>query len=221
MTPLPTPELGDQAEPAHYPAAPGALGGEAASAERDARERILHAAYELFCRHGVASTGIDRIVAEAGVAKMTLYRHFPSKDALATAVIELRAELFTHRWLAYEIERRATTPAAGLLAIFDLFDEWFHRDGFESCLFIKCLFETAGEGGPVSEAAGRELEAIRALLRRLAGDAGARDPTALAYELQVLMSGAIVLATDGDADAARRARAVAELILRREGLQPE
>jgi AcrR family transcriptional regulator len=199
-----------------YPAAPSAL---AHDDSHDARQRILHAAYRLFCRDGVGATGVDRIVADAAVAKMTLYRHFRSKEDLARAVIELRAELFTHQWFKTEIERRVTTPVERILVMFDLLEEWFQREDWESCLFLKCLFETTGEGGPVSEAAVRELENMRALISDLARDAGARDPAAFAYKLQMLISGATVLTTIGDSEAAGRARDVAELLLDQEGLR--
>jgi AcrR family transcriptional regulator len=197
-----------------------ALAGDGPAAGQNVRERILWTAYELFCRDGIGATGIDRIVAGAGVAKMSLYNHFASKDELARAVLHMRAELWTHGWLEYEVERRETDPVARLLVLFDIFDEWFRRPDFESCLFIRALFETNGQDSPVPDAATEEFANIRALVRGLAADAGARDPEALAYELQILMSGAVVLATEGDSEAARRARAVAELVLEREGLHP-
>src|SRR5712691_6433727 len=79
-----------------------------------ARERLLRVAYDLFCRHGVQATGIDRIVADAGVAKMTLYKHFRSKEELIVAALDLREDLWTYGWLEREIERRADTPTERL-----------------------------------------------------------------------------------------------------------
>lgn len=185
------------------------------------RERILRAAYELFCRDGIGATGIDRIVAEAGVAKMTLYHHFASKDDLARAVLDMREELWTHGWLEYEVERRETDPVARLLVPFEVFDEWFRRPDYESCFIIRAMFETTSRDDPVSETAARHFASVRVLLGRLAAEAGARDPDALAYKLQLLMSGSIILATEGDTEAARRARGVAELLLAQEGLRPQ
>src|SRR6266404_2808220 len=89
----------------------------------NARERIDHAAYELFSRHGIKATGVDTLAAHAGVAKMTLYKHYPSKDALALAFLRRREELWTRSWLQQEVVRRARAPARQLLAIFDVFDE--------------------------------------------------------------------------------------------------
>src|SRR6266849_5549272 len=89
-----------------------------------ARERVLQTAYDLFCRHGVQAIGVDRIVAEASVAKVTLYKHFRSKQELIVAALDLREELWTRAWLERETERRADTPTMRLLAVFDLLDEW-------------------------------------------------------------------------------------------------
>src|SRR5258706_5871587 len=91
---------------------------------RGARERILEAAYELFSRQGIRAVGIDAIVASSGVARMTLYRHFASKDALVLAFLERREERWIKDWLQREVELRAVDPRDRLLAIFDVFDEW-------------------------------------------------------------------------------------------------
>ena len=72
---------------------------------------------------------------------MTLYRHFASKDALVLAFLERREQRWTKDWLQAEVERRATEPGERLLAIFDVFDEWFHRPDFEGCSFVNVLLE--------------------------------------------------------------------------------
>jgi AcrR family transcriptional regulator len=184
----------------------------------DARERILNTAYELFCRHGIKAIGIDRIVAEAGVAKMSLYRHFGSKEELVRAALERRRELWTRGWLEPEIRRRARTPVAQLLAIFDAFDEWFRRDDYESCLFITSLLDSHDPESPIGAASMNGLADIRALVRGLAEAAGARTPDELAQRWQILMAGSIVAANYGNTDAARHARGAALLLLEREGL---
>jgi AcrR family transcriptional regulator len=71
-----------------------------------ARERIDHAVYELFSRHGVRAVGIDAIVARSAVAKKTLYFHYPSKQKLALAFLQRRAELWTQAWLQEGREAR-------------------------------------------------------------------------------------------------------------------
>jgi AcrR family transcriptional regulator len=72
--------------------------------------------------------GVDTIIAEAGVAKMTFYRHFPSKADLVLAFLQRRERLWSQMWLEAEVLHRAAAPAQRLLAIFEVFDEWFRRD---------------------------------------------------------------------------------------------
>src|SRR2546427_6954698 len=106
-----------------------------------ARERIDRTAYELFSRHGIRAVGIDAVIAGSGVAKQTLYRHYPSKNDLALAFLRRREELWTRTWLEREVERRARKPAERLLVVFDVFEKWFQRRDFEGCSFIKVLLE--------------------------------------------------------------------------------
>ena len=180
---------------------------------RTARERILDAAYELFSHHGVRATGVDAIIAASGVAKMTLYRHFSSKDDLVVAFLERREARWTRAWLQGEVEQRAWSPADRLLAIFDVFDGWFRTPDFEGCSFINVLLEIDDRRHPVHTAAVRHLANIRAFLRQLAEEAGVADPDGFSRQWHMLMKGSIVAAVEGDTDAARRAQEVAALLL--------
>jgi AcrR family transcriptional regulator len=191
-------------------AQPPSTPSEVASARADsARERILHTAYALFATNGIRAVGVDRIIAEAGVAKLTLYRHFPSKQALVEAVLELRQELWTFGWIFDEIARRSPTPEGQLLAIFDVFDEWFRRDDYEACVFISTLFETHDRTSELGAAAVTHLVEIRDHVARLGREAGVRDPDAFAAGWQIIMAGAIVQAAQGNAEAARVAKPIA------------
>jgi AcrR family transcriptional regulator len=185
------------------------------SGQRPPRERILDTAYELFSRHGIGAVGVDRIVAESSVAKMTLYRHFPSKTELALAVLELRDQRWTRDWLQSEVYRVASTPRGRLLAIFDVFDGWFQEPDYEGCSFINTLLEMP-ESDPLHEAAAHHLAVIKDFIEDLARQAGIEHPEEVAFQLQLLMTGAIVAADRGDLDAARRARNTAELVLGRD-----
>jgi AcrR family transcriptional regulator len=176
------------------------------------RQRILDTAYELFSRNGIRAVGVDRIVAESGVAKMTLYRHFPSKSELALAFLDLREQRWTRDWLQSEVHRLASSPRGRLPALFDALDTWFHRPDYEGCSFINTLLET-GRSDPLHEAAARHLAVITDFVEDLARDAGAEDPKNMAVQLQVLMMGAIVSAGRGDLEAGRRGRVAAELII--------
>jgi AcrR family transcriptional regulator len=179
----------------------------------DARERIMAAAYELFSTRGVRAVGVDEIVETAGVARMTLYRNFGSKDELVLAFLARREEVWTEGWLRREVEARAGGPAERLLAIFDVFDGWFREAGFEGCAFINVMLETADPGHPAHAASVASLANIRGFLEVLARDAGVADAAGFARKWHILMKGAIVAAGEGDVDAARRAQDIGRLLL--------
>jgi AcrR family transcriptional regulator len=183
-----------------------------AQSKGDARERILDTAYELFSRRGIRDVGVDEVITRAGVAKATLYRHFPSKDDLVIAFLERREQRWTLAWVEAEARRRGSAPEDQLLAIFELFDEWFHRDDFEACSFINVLLEM-GPAHPAGQASVRHLASIRSIVARLADEAALRDPESFARSWHILMKGAIVSAAEGDAQAAQRARSMASLLI--------
>ena len=184
-----------------------------AEPREEARARILNASYELFSRHGIHAVGIDRIIAEADVAKATLYHHFASKSDLVIAFLDLRQERWTRDYFQAEVQRRAATTQERALAVFDVFDEWFQRPDFEGCSFINTLLEITDKDDPVHEAAVRHLDGIRAMIQTYAEQAGAANPTEIGSQLQILMMGSIVSAGRGDPGAARRARGLGELLL--------
>jgi AcrR family transcriptional regulator len=184
----------------------------APQAKADARERILDAAYQLFSRRAIRDVGVDEVIERAGVAKATLYRHFPSKDDLVIAFLERREERWTLAWVEAEARRRGTTPEEQLLAIFELFDEWFQRDDFEACSFINVLLEM-GPAHPAGQASVQHLANIRTVVGRLADEAALRDPESFARSWHILMKGSIVSATEGDAQAAQRAQSMARLLI--------
>jgi AcrR family transcriptional regulator len=183
-----------------------------------ARDRIVETAYDLFSQHGVRAVGVDRIVAESGVAKMSLYRHFASKDDLVLCFLQERERRWTNDWLRAEAEHRGATAAERMLAIFDVFGEWFVVDDFEGCSFINVLLEFDDREDPIRQASVEHLRNIRSFLRELAAEAGASDPDALAHQWHILMKGSIVAAGEGDQIAARRAREIGQLLLEREAI---
>ena len=190
---------------------------------RSGRERLLAAAYELFTRSGVRAVGVDAVTGTAEVAKMTLYRNFNSKSDLALAYLDLREERWVRGWLQAETQARATSPAEQLLAMFDIFTEWFARDDFEGCPFIRSLLEFEDRGDRVRQGCVEHLARIRAYVGELAAAAGAREPERFAAQWHMLLNGAIVSAHEGDLDAALKARELGALLLEREaraGLAP-
>jgi AcrR family transcriptional regulator len=181
---------------------------------RPARERILETAYDLFARRGVRDVGVDEIIERSGVAKATLYRHFPSKDSLVLAFLERREELWTRGFVEAGARARGKTPEEQLLAIFDVFDGWFRRRDFEACSFINVLLEV-GPRHEVGRASIDYLENIRGVVRSLAEEAGLRDVESFARSWHILMKGSIISATEGDVDAAKRAQAMAASLIER------
>jgi AcrR family transcriptional regulator len=181
--------------------------------DANARDRILAAAYDLFSRQGIRAVGIDAIIEHSGVARMTLYRHFTSKEKLVLTFLEQRERLWTSGWLQAEVIGRARTPRDRLLAIFDVFGEWFRLEGFEGCTFINVMLETPGPESPVRRATVEYLSRIRHFLSGLASDAGIREPDAFARMWHILMKGAIVSAAEGDLEAGARAKHIATLLI--------
>jgi AcrR family transcriptional regulator len=177
-----------------------------------ADERILETAYELFSRRGIRDVGINEVIERSGVAKATLYRHYPSKDELVVAFLRRREQRWTLDWVEAEAKRRGSTPEEQLLAIFDAFDEWFRRDDFEACAFINVLLEVGPEH-PAGQAAIQHLENIRSVVRRLAEEAGLRDTDSFARSWHILMKGSIVSAAEGDREAAKRVKTIARLLI--------
>jgi AcrR family transcriptional regulator len=188
---------------------------ERTNAGSDARERLVSAAYELFSRRGVQAVGVDAIIERSGVARQTMYRHFQSKQDLVLAFLERREELWTRDWLQAEVQQRASDPRKRLLAIFDVFDEWFRTPGFEGCSFINVMLEHPEAAHPVHHAAAAYLAGIRQFLEDLARQAGIPDAASFARDWHILMKGSIVAAGEGDRDAALRAKKIATGVLDR------
>jgi AcrR family transcriptional regulator len=181
------------------------------------RERLSRAAYELFSREGVKSVGVDAVIARAGTAKMTLYRNFPSKNDLILEFLRRREQLWTREWLEAESRRRGENPRDQLLAIFDVFAEWFSRPDFEGCSFLTTMIEVNDRDHPVHQAAVVHLANIRGYIEELAAGIGIGDVDSFARKWHILMKGSIMAAHEGDEAAATRARELGELLLAHHG----
>ena len=178
-----------------------------------ARERIVSTAYALFTRRGVRGVGIDEIIDQSGVAKATMYRHFRTKNDLVLAVLQRREQLWTFDLVEQQSRLRGNTPEEQLLAIFDVFHDWFQkREDFDGCSFINVLIEL-GATHPAGQASIQYLDNIRSIVRQRAETAGLHDPDSFARSWHILMKGSIISAAEGDLEAAHRAQDMARTLI--------
>lgn len=156
-------------------------------------EHILDVAGRLFYQRGFAAAGIDLIVRESGVAKMTLYRHFPSKDELIVAWLDRVDAQF---WRSFESWAGATTlpPRERLHGVFQGLAKLVASAKCLGCPFLLASSEFP-EPETRAHAVAREHKArLRKRLRAMASDAGAADAKALGDQLLLLMDGAFMSA---------------------------
>ncbi len=157
------------------------------------RERVLRTAAKLFYAEGIRAVGVDRIAGEAGVSKMTLYRHFATKDELVVAVLDARDAP------ALDVLRQASAHASGgpreqLLAAFAGLEPWFTSRGFRGCPFMNASLELADPGHPARAVAERHKTASRDHFAALTAELGVGDPGGLADQLALVFDGAIAQA---------------------------
>lgn len=180
------------------------------SAKRDA---LLSTAEGLFARQGYRAVGIDTVLAAAGVAKMTLYKHFRSKEELIAAVLERRGNAIAGG-LTERIAAAPADPEARLLAVFDWLEQAVRSPKFHGCLFIKAASEYPAAEDLPRQAAEAFKQACRDQLEGLCRDLPVVDPEGLARQLQLLFEGALVVAfLQRTPQAAADARRAAETLL--------
>jgi len=176
------------------------------------RDRLVETALALFNRNGIHATGIDAILAEAGLAKMTLYNHFKSKDELVLACLRRADEKMRNTFMR-QIEQRASVPRERLLALFDALGEWFRSADFHGCNFVNACAEYTQPNHPIHRAAAEHKQLMFDYVAQLAKAAGAPDAI-LAERLTLLAEGATAIAhVSGDRDAAARAKRAAAVLI--------
>lgn len=171
-----------------------------------ARQRLIETAERLFYAEGLQAVGIDRIIAEAGVAKMTLYKHFSSKDELILATLEYR-EKQVEDMFQQSIKASLRRGRSRLEGFFDALKAWFESEGFRGCSFINAALELAREEHPASRFAAAHKLRFYGRLRDVLVEAAGQRGEALAPAITLLVEGAIVTAvmqgTSKSADIAR------------------
>lgn len=155
------------------------------------REKILNVASDLFQTRGINSTGVDTIVAVAGTTKMTLYKHFHTKENLILEVLKRHNQEFRD-WLAEKLGESSRTPDKKLQALFDYIEEWMAAPEFRGMPFLKASAEFPNEENPVHRLSIEQARQFRQYLASLGLEAGASDPETLALQLSMLIEGAML-----------------------------
>jgi AcrR family transcriptional regulator len=171
------------------------------------RDRILDVASRLFYQHGIRAVGVDSIIAQSDVAKMTFYKHFKSKDLLVLEFLKRRDEMW-RAWFESTVCRLALKIEDRPLAIFDALEERFSSKDFRGCAFINTMIEMADGDHNAHQAAAEHKQKVLRMIRSLLADAGVKKPEELAKAFLLLMDGAIVTAVrekkPGSAKAAKK-----------------
>ena len=150
-----------------------------------ARERILLTAHDIFYQEGIRATGIDRLIAESGVTKVTFYRHFPSKKDLILEYLEYRHSYWM-TWFVDALQRHGNSAKAILPAL----SEWFGDAHFRGCAFINSVAELGGNMPEVVEISQRHKQEMTAAIAKLLPHSRGRLKDAQAVALAI--DGAII-----------------------------
>ena len=179
----------------------------------DKRQHLISVATRLFERFGYFGTGIDQIVEGSGVAKTTLYRHFPSKEDLIVAVLTDVDARYREN-LARAAEVHADDPEQELLAAFDFLGKWISAPNFNGCIFVGATSEFGERGEQICHAAAHHKSEMRRYFERLLKAAGYIDVERIAEEVQILHEGAVAVAhVSGGGSTATNAKTMVQKIL--------
>lgn len=175
------------------------------------RQHVVDTAYALFKQGGFHATGIDRIIAEADIAKMTMYRHFPSKDELIVEVLDYRAGRFDRQ--LDRLEQEGITAEQKISKIFDWHERWFRSADFHGCLFAHALAEFGDPGHPVFKAVARQKTGLRSRMQAILEDVMPPDRAeGAAAALLMLIEGATLMAQMGQPAIGNARKAAAAII---------
>lgn len=163
------------------------------------RDEIVRKALDVFYRNGFHATGMDMLVAETGVSKTSMYKHFRTKEDIILATLRLRDENFRN-WLYRRVEALANTPKAQLVAVFDALEEWFAKPEFRGCMFIKASAEFQETDHPIHVQSAEHKRLLGDHFLKIVQAAGVREPEELTRQLMILKEGAIIMAVMGHSD---------------------
>ncbi len=143
-------------------------------AQSAARQRIVQTALDLFYRQGYLATGINQVIAEAGVSKNTFYYYFPSKEDLCVAYLQERHKVWMG-WLQAAIDQN-DQPYERLLSVFTFLETWLKGCNFRGCAFLNIASEVPDINHRIRKEVMAHKDELRVLLRRLIEDLQNHDP---------------------------------------------
>jgi len=162
------------------------------------RDHLVLTALNLFSKQGYRATGIDTILSVSGVAKMTLYNHFKSKNELIIAALNKRDEDFLN-WLNSAIDRlthqQKSDPRINrLMALFDAVNEWINSEQFYGCNFINASIEFKRKDDPIHVTAAAHKKLMLQILREFLSELKLQEPDTVAKQIHMVIEGAIIMA---------------------------
>ncbi|MGI9487823.1 MAG: TetR/AcrR family transcriptional regulator [Geminicoccaceae bacterium] len=177
------------------------------------RKYIINKSTELFNKYGFHATSIDVIVAETGIAKTTLYRHFKTKEDLIVSVLQKVDDTFRADIRAY-VEAVSAKPEERLLVTFDFLELWFRNHSFYGCPFISAASEYAAHKDLIFQEARIHKTRMLMFFEELARLASLEHPDSVAKSINLLHEGAVAAAQiSGDPSEAKLAKQIAADLL--------
>lgn len=175
------------------------------------RDLLVDNALRLFNEQGYRATGIDKILAKSGVAKMTLYKYFKSKDELIIAALSKRAETFSS-WIdeamsRLEPQQEGDPRLRRVMALFDALHEWFNTDTFNGCNFINASVEFKRQDDPIHVAVAAHKKLMIQTLQGMLSELHLDNTHLVAKQIHMIVEGSIIVAlTLADKTAAQVAK---------------
>lgn len=163
------------------------------STQISAKEQILITALKLFYLQGINNVAVDKIISDAGIAKMTFFKHFPTKKHLVLEVLKSRDEQF-FKWLDSEVNKSASRSKKKLEVFIDLMGQWFATEDFRGCAFINTVAEMGKDGEDEKFLCVTYKEHLLKYLTELAKQDAYKSPGQLAELIMTVLDGATVRA---------------------------
>jgi len=178
------------------------------------RDEIVQYAYEAFYKHGFRATAVDKVLADSGISKRTVYKYFPSKELLIAAAIE-HYQTILFATITEELARRGATPQDKILALFDIKHEAFERGDYSGCFALNAKLEYEGKDAAIEKASATFGKALEKFITTLCAEAGCKDAAFTAKQITILFHGVVVYAqAQRDAVTAITAKEMARALLK-------